>query len=232
MTLSANQPYFLPYLPYWQLIDCADLFLVSDDYAYMKQSWIPRNRILVNGRVQFFRLEVKDQSCHRLIKDTMLMPLDVSGKLRTLEMAYHKAPAFREGYALAERIMRFDSQNLCDFLTHSIRQVCDYLYITTPLAFTSDVLGNSALRFDDRIYNFCKYFGADRYVNAIGGMGMYKPEKFRQRGIRLEFIYSEIPPYEQPGGYFEPGLSVIDAIMCVPREQLRDMLDKRSFIHE
>ena len=31
MTVAANQPYFLPYLPYWQLIDCADLFLVCDD---------------------------------------------------------------------------------------------------------------------------------------------------------------------------------------------------------
>ena len=119
MTLSAHQPYFLPYLPYWQLIDCADTFLVSDDYAYMKQSWIPRNRIQVGGEIRYFRVEVRDRSCHRLIRDTELMPPDVDTKLRTLEMAYHKAPCFADGYALCERVFSCKSLNLCDFIVNS-----------------------------------------------------------------------------------------------------------------
>ena len=232
MTLSANQPYFFPYLPYWQLIDCADLFLLSDDYAYMKQSWIPRNRIQVGGRVQYYRVEVRDRSCHRLIGDMELMPVEVAGKLRTLEMAYHRAPHFADGYALCERVFACKSLNLCEFLVNSIREVCDYLYIDTPMDFTSEVPGNSALRKEERIYHFCRHFGADRYVNAIGGQEMYHFDEFRKRGIRLEFIRSEIPPYRQFGDTFIPGLSVIDAIMFVPREQLRDLLDKRSFIHD
>ena len=231
MTISANQPYFLPYLPWWQLIDCADLFLVGDDYAFKKMSWIPRNRIVVNGQVQYFRVEVKDRSCHRLIRDTQLLPVNVDNKLRTLEMAYHKAPCFNEGYAVAERILRYKTLNLKDFLVHSIKLVCDYLYISTPIAFTSDVPGNGDLRYDERIFHFCKHFNADRYVNAIGGTGLYSPAKFRSRGIRLEFLRSEIPPYRQLADAAFPDLSVIDAMMFVPRERLRDMLDKRSFIH-
>ena len=232
MTISANQPYFLPYLPFWQLVDCADLFLIGDDYAFKKLSWIPRNRILVNGRVQYFRIEVEDQSCHRLIRDTRILPLDSGNKLRTLEMAYHKAPCFREGYALAERVLNYKSLNLNDFLTHSIKQVCDYLYITTPIAFTSDVPGNRDLRFDERIYHFCAHYGADRYVNACGGKKLYSPVKFRARGLQLDFIHSDIPPYRQFGDDPVPGLSVIDAVMFVPRERLRDMLDQRSFCNE
>ncbi|MBR4826591.1 MAG: WbqC family protein [Bacteroidales bacterium] len=232
MTLSANQPYFMPYLPYWQLIDCADTFLVSDDYHYMKQSWIPRNRILVNGRWQYFRLEINDQSCHRLIRDTQLLPLDVTTKLRTLEMAYHKAPHFAEGYALCERVLSCKSLNLCEFLTASIKQVCDYLYITTRIAFTSDVPGNCELRKEERIYDFCRHFGADRYVNAIGGRQMYHVPEFAARGIRLEFLNSRIPPYKQFDDVFIPALSVIDAVMFLSREQLRDALDKRTFIDE
>jgi len=232
MTISANQPYLLPYLPFWQLIDCADVFLVGDDYAYMKQSWIPRNRILVNGRVQYFRIEIEDQSCHRLISETRILPQVFPDKLRTLEMAYHKAPCFNEGYALAERIFTCKSLNLRDFLTHSIRQVCNYLYISTPIAFTSGVPGNSKLRFDERIYHFCSYYGADRYVNAIGGKALYSPELFRAHGLQLDFLHSRIQPYPQFGGEPVPGLSVIDAIMFVPRERLRDMLDQRSFSDE
>ena len=231
MTLSANQPYFFPYLPYWQLIDCADLFLVSDDYAFKKHSWIPRNRIQIGGRIYYFRVEVRSQSCHRQIGETSMLPPDSGKKLRTLEMAYHRAPCFADGYALCERVLRYETRNLCDFLVNSIREVCRYLYIDTPVAFTSQVPGNSSLRREERIYDFCRYFGADRYINAIGGQDLYGFDAFRRRGIELGFIHSEIPPYRQFGRTFIPDLSVIDAMMFVPREQLRDMLDKRSFMY-
>ena len=40
MILAANQPYFLPYIGYWQLIRAADVFLIGDDYQYKTRSWI------------------------------------------------------------------------------------------------------------------------------------------------------------------------------------------------
>ena len=231
MTLSANQPYFLPYLPYWQLIDCADVFLVSDDYAYMKQSWITRNRILIQGRPQYFRVEVSRASCHKLIGEMKLVDFDAHEKLETLEMAYHKAPCFAEGYALCERILLNPERGLNAFLTASLREICEYLGITTRIDFTSSVPGNSALRREERIFDFCRHFGADHYVNAIGGRSIYDVGYFRSRDLDLCFIKSEIPPYRQFGDAFVPDLSVVDAIMFVPRAQLREMLDQRSFIH-
>ena len=45
MTLAANQPYFLPYFPYWQLIHAADRFLVADDYAFIRHGWITREKL-------------------------------------------------------------------------------------------------------------------------------------------------------------------------------------------
>ena len=232
MTLAANQPYFLPYLPYWQLIDSADVFLVSDDYAFMKASWICRNRILVAGRVQYFRVEVSGASCHRLISDMQMAPWRADEKLRTLEMAYHKAPCFREGYGLAERILLGGGENLCSFLTASIREVCDYLGVSTRIRFTSDLPGNALLRREERIYDMCRQLGADRYVNAIGGRSLYSFGEFRSRGIDLCFLHSEVPAYRQLSDSFVPGLSVIDAIMNVPRGQLREMLDKRTLLYE
>ena len=224
MTLSANQPYFLPYFPYWQLIAAADTFLVSDDYAFMKGKWIPRNRILVNGRPQYFRIEVEDQSCHRLIKDCRIAPIAVHDKLRTLEMAYHKAPHFVDGYELAERILLYPDTNLAGFLHHSIIEVCEYLGITTRLMKTSDLHGNCLLRKEKRIYDFCRQLGADRYINAIGGQDLYFKEDFRKEGIDLHFICSEAEPYDQGIGRYVPDLSVIDAIMFNSRDALHERL--------
>lgn len=224
MTLAANQPYFLPYFPYWQLIAAADTFLVSDDYAFMKGSWIPRNRILVNGRIQYFRIEIEDQSCHRFIKDTRLALFDVREKLRTLEMAYHKAPNFNDGYALAERILMNPETNLALFLEASIRELCGYMGIETKLLRTSGLPGNCLLRKEKRIFDFCRRMGAERYINAIGGQSLYDKELFRREGIELHFICSEAEPYDQGGFPFVPGLSVIDVIMYNSREAVHERI--------
>ena len=155
MILASNQPYFLPYLPYWQLIHAADLFLIGDDFAYKMGSWIPRNRILVQGRPTFFRMAIDHKSCNRLISETRLAPLPVEDKLKTLEMAYHRAPCFAAGFELAQRIVRNPERNLALFLEFAIREVCGYLGITTQIGRTSDIQGNSLLKREARVYDLC-----------------------------------------------------------------------------
>ena len=230
MTISANQPYFLAYFPYWQLIHAADVFLISDDYAYIKKGWVNRNRIEVNGQIQYFRIEIAKASVHRLISDTLTMPVDVRKKLQTLYLAYHKAPHFEEGYRLMERILSYDDRRLSHFLTHSIREVCDYLGITTTLAHTSQLEGNSLLRREERIYDFCHRLGADHYINAIGGQKLYKREEFAKRGITLSFIHSEAGGYPRGGRPPMTDLSVVDAIMHLSREELHRRLDLYTLI--
>lgn len=230
MTLASNQPYFLPYLPYWQLIHAADTFLIGDDFAYMIGSWIPRNRILVQGRPFFFRMEIDHKSCHRLISETRLAPQLIGDKLKTLEMAYHRAPCFAAGYDLAERIVNNPERNLANFLEYAIREVCAYLDITTPIGRTSDLTGNRLLKREQRIYDLCHRLGADTYINAIGGRALYHQEDFAPEGIQLKFLKTRILPYPQFGGPFHENLSVLDAIMFNPRERLHEMLDEYTLI--
>lgn len=216
MTLSANQPYFFPYFPYWQLIAAADTFLVSDDYAFMKGSWIPRNRILVNGQEQFFRIEIRHQSCHRLINETFLAPMDVRGKLRTLEMAYHKAPFFADGYALASRILACPERRLDLFLGNAIREVCAYLGIGTRLLYSAGLSGGHLPK-TERVFHYCHRLGAERYVNAIGGQKLYNKEEFAAAGIDLRFLSSEAPFSD---------LSVLHLIMHHSAGELHEGLGK------
>ena len=239
MTLAGNQPYFLPYFPYWQLIAAADTFLVSDDYDFIKAGWVNRNRILVNGRPQYFRIEVLHAGESRLIKDKLLAPHWTDSKLRTVEMAYHAAPYFNQGYALMEKVFSCRSERLLDVLELSIREVCAYLGITTPLVRTSSLEGNSLLRREYRVYDFCRRLGADRFINAIGGQALYSKEEFKARGVDLKFIRGGTPPYDQAlhfarytarPGAFVPGLSVLDVIMFNSREACHDMLGMYELI--
>ncbi|EES4554759.1 WbqC family protein, partial [Escherichia coli] len=49
MKLAIMQPYLFPYLGYYQLMSSVDKFIIYDDVSYIKNGWINRNRILVNG---------------------------------------------------------------------------------------------------------------------------------------------------------------------------------------
>ena len=141
-----------------------------------------------------------------------------------MEMAYHKAPNFAEGYELATRILSYPDTNLAGFLHHSIIEICEYLGITTRLMKTSDLPGNCLLHREERIFDFCRRLGAEKYVNAIGGQALYDKEVFRREGIDLHFICSDAAPYDQGLDHFVPDLSVIDAIMFNSRDALHERL--------
>lgn len=229
MILAGNQPYFLPYFPYWQLIAAADCFVVSDDYQFIKGGWVNRNRILVGGRPQLFQVELKHAHYSKLISEREVLPIHPH-KLKTLEMAYHKAPFFKEGYALAERILSCPETNLAAFLNASIHTVCEYLGITTRLVLSSGLEGNSLLKKEYRAYDFCHRLGADHFVNAIGGQALYSKEAFRAEGIELSFIQTTAGPYDQGGIPFVPDLSVLDAIMFNSRDELHSRLGQYRLI--
>ena len=230
MILAGNQPYFLPYLAWWQLIKAADLFLLSDDYNFIRSGWICRNRILVEGKPFFFRIEVKKRSSYKLIKNMEIVPVKVEKKLKTLEFAYHKAPYFDNGIALAERVLRYPETNLADFLEHSVREVCSFLHITTPLKRSSELVGNSMFKREERIYDACRRTGADTYINAIGGTALYHRDEFARQGITLKFLKSGLPVYPQFKKPFVERLSILDAIMFNSPEALQEMLEDYTLI--
>ena len=49
MKVGIMQPYFMPYLGYFQLLNLVDRFVIYDNIQYTKKGWINRNRIILNG---------------------------------------------------------------------------------------------------------------------------------------------------------------------------------------
>ena len=46
MKLAIMQPYFFPYIGYFQLMNYVDEWVVFDDIQFIDKGWINRNRIL------------------------------------------------------------------------------------------------------------------------------------------------------------------------------------------
>lgn len=208
------QPYFLPYLGYFQLIAAADLFIVYDNIKYTKKGWINRNRMLLNGEAATFSLPLKNASDSLDVNQRELSPqFDAKKLLNQLKAAYRKAPYFQETLPLLEKILGCTESNLFDFILHSLGACCQHLGITTPIRRSSDIAVEHALKSQEKVLAICHATGAHQYLNAIGGVELYQRDTFLAQGIELQFIRTRLLPYPQFGAPFVPWLSIIDVMM-------------------
>ena len=216
------QPYFFPYIGYFQLIKSVDLFIVYDNIKYTKKGWINRNRILQNGKDIMFSLPLKSDSDYLDVCERELSAdFNRDKLLNQINAAYRRAPYFAETFPLVELIVRHEDANLFRFLHHSIVKTCEHLSIMTEIRISSDIAIDHNLKNKDKVLALCEAVGASTYVNAIGGMELYSKETFREKGIELKFIQSLPFEYPQFGDEFVPWLSIIDVMMFNPLDVIQ-----------
>lgn len=231
MKLAIMQPYFLPYIGYFQLIAAVDLFVVYDNIKYTKKGWINRNRMLSNGAASTFSLPLRSDSDLREVRDRELSnDFDRRKLLNRFEGAYRNAPEFAATFELVKRIVNDDHTNLFDFIHHSLRELCAYLQIETEIVVSSTIDIDHALRGQDKVLALCQAVGATEYLNASGGTELYSVQEFASKGIELAFLRSSPVEYQQGGGEFIPWLSVIDVLMFNPRETVRDWVSTKFVV--
>lgn len=219
------QPYFLPYIGYWQLMGAVDVFVVYDRIKYTKKGWINRNRMLVNGRDTTFSLPLAAGSNTLLICERELAPRFERGKLLAqFEGAYRKAPQFDAVRPWLQALVLAPANNLFDYLWESMKQVHKQLGLSSRLIVSSAVPHDESLKSQDKVLALCKALGAVQYVNAIGGQDLYQREIFAAQGIDLKFHRTKPIEYPQFGAPFVPSLSILDVLMFNPPEVIRQML--------
>jgi len=217
------QPYFLPYLGYFQLMRAADVFVVYDDIQFTKKGWGHRNRMLVNGEPALFTLPLKHDSAFLDVVQRELsddFPDQAARLLRRFEAAYHTAPFFANTMPLLDNCLRCSERNLFRFLMHSLRYTAAHLGLLTPLVISSTLGVDRALSGEDRVIATCRALGATEYLNPPGGRALYHHERFIDHGIALRFLDPEILPYEQLGAPFVSHLSIADVLMFNPPEHM------------
>lgn len=220
MRAAIMQPYFFPYIGYFQLIAAVDLFIVYDNIKYTKKGWINRNRMLQNGKDVMFSLPLKSESDYLDVCERELATNFNRDKLlNQINGAYRRAPYFAQTLPLIEQVVRYEDMNLFRFLHHSIVKTCEHLGITTEIRISSDIAIDHDRKNQDKVLALCEAIGASTYVNAIGGMELYSEETFREKGIELKFIQSNPFEYAQFDNAFVPWLSIIDVMMFNSKEE-------------
>jgi hypothetical protein len=213
--LAIMQPYFFPYIGYWQLIHAVDRFVIYDDVNYIKGGWINRNRVLINGEPAFITVPLCQPSSFKRICDISLQPsLLWRDKLaRTVEITYRKAPFFTEVFPIIEKLIRYEAGNLTDYLAHQLQTLTAFMEIKTEFVVSSRCYGNNELSSQERILDICKQEGASTYINPQGGQTLYDTEAFNSADIDLRFIVMRPLTYKQRTPGFVSFLSIIDTLM-------------------
>ncbi len=234
MKIGIMQPYFFPYIGYWQLLNAVDKYVIYDDVNYIKGGWINRNRILMNGEAKYFNVQLKDASPNKKINEVEVSSDNVAKKkmLNALEMNYRKAPYFNDVFPLLKDIILNETDNLAAYLIYSIKKVCEYLDIKTELIVSSTMEKNNALKGKEKVLHICELLGATEYYNAIGGRELYDYESFDEHHILLNFVKTKPIVYTQFKNDFIPNLSIIDVMMFNSKEEIKTMLNEFELINQ
>jgi hypothetical protein len=229
MNLAIMQPYFFPYIGYFQLIHSADMFVIYDDVNYIKRGWINRNRILLNGQAYLFTLNLSHASQFKLINEIEIGNNN-QNLLKTIEQAYKKAPFFKETFSVIDEILNSKDINLSRFLENSIRKLSSFLGIRTNITVSSNVHKDINKKGQDKIIDICQRLGASTYINSIGGQNLYSRKAFAESQINLWFLRPRPIDYPQFKNDFVPWLSIIDVMMFNPRDVVGKYLDQYELI--
>jgi hypothetical protein len=221
------QPYFLPYIGYWQLVKTVDNYIVYDDVTYIKGGWINRNNFLINGQKKMYTIGLKDAGSYKLIKDIEIGD-DFIKFLKMIMINYSKAPFYNEVFPLVKKMIDYEKKSLSAFILNSIHIVADYLDIKTNILISSELNKNNELKGKDKVIDICKLMNASEYYNAIGGKELYDKGLFLANGINLSFLKSNLTSYKQFGNDFIPGLSILDVLMFNSPLVVNKMLDDFS----
>jgi len=224
------QPYIFPYIGYFQLVNAVKEFVFYDDVNYIKNGWINRNNILVNGKSNRFTIPIDNPSSFVEIKNTYIKK-DLYNNwvikfFKSIHQNYSKAPNYDQIYPILELVFLSSKiESISDLSTLSIIETSKYLNLETNFHFSSITFPETkSLNRADRLVSIVSKLESTEYINSIGGIELYDKYFFKKHNINLRFIDSEITNYKQFNNDFVSGLSIIDILMFNSKEQIVDML--------
>jgi hypothetical protein len=258
MKLGIMQPYFFPYIGYFQLINAVDKYILYENLQYIKDGWMHKNRVLVkNHGPKYISLNIAEKSSFKNIIDINIIDDDRWKRklLRTIQQNYSNSKYYQEVYPLIEHLITIHEKNLHYYNSKIILEICNYLNIDTYIQYQNKnyIILEKCLedKFDlqkkdnncqlityDENYNkktvrvieICKNEKADIFINPIGGKSLYSKNQFKNNNIKLFFLKTKNINYEQLSAEFFSNLSIIDVLMNCGKDRTKRLLNEYRLV--
>lgn len=229
MIISIHQPNFIPWLGYFSKINQSDKFILLDTVDLQignANSITTRTRIKTQQGELWLTVPIK-KSEDKLIKNIVIDNKQAwrSKMLKSVQMAYSKAPEYKTIYPLFESWLSIESDNLSTLNSFIIKEISNWLDIQCPLILASE-LNISSEDKNQRLIELILSLQGDCYLSGNGARQYNDEAAFNEHGIKLCYTSFKPSEYKQLHGEFIPGLSILDAMMNLPKEVIQEMIKR------
>lgn len=227
------QPYFFPYIGYFQLVNAVDHFVFYDDVDFIKQGWINRNKILINKQETLITIPCKGVSSNKRINEIQLTNNTKYFKklIKSIQQSYIKAPFFNDVFPLVEDVLLTDYEGIGQLASDSIKKVSHYLGFKTEFYSSTKSFSNTIeLDRADRLISITKKLGCSNYINSTSGQKLYDKSYFIEHDVELAFLSPNLPKYKQFNDQFIQGLSMVDVLMFNEKRTVLEMINDYEIV--
>jgi hypothetical protein len=229
LKLSAHQPYFFPYLPYFQLINNADIFVLLDDVSLSNKKYVTSNTIKTNNQNTRINLHIQKKKQSKKIINCKILFDDHQRKkfFKSLENYRKISPHYHDVLKIITDIFEFINRNdnLADFLHYKIQKINSYLGIKTEIIRSSNIFIEG--KNSERLINLCKKYNCNTYINSIDGINLYNKKIFLEKKINLNFLKSsdEVLHDKSYGKH-----SILNFLFLVEKKNFKKLLNSFSYL--
>lgn len=183
------QPYFFPYIGYFQTIKNCDIYVNLDHVNFKKSGFMTRN-VLKNGipiNVKVHKASVNKTCIETYVNLERNYFRKLKNKLHHLYSKTNNYEIILE--KIIEPTLKPQEISISNFNLNIIKKICNYLEIKTKIIDTS--YGITDKKKDDCVIEIIKSLKGTEYINSIGGKKLYSFDKFKNNNIQLCFIKSK-----------------------------------------
>ena len=231
MKIGIMQPYFFPYIGYFDLINLCDKWVVFDSVQYIRHGWVNRNRILhPAGGWKYVIVPVQKHSRKTFIHDINIC-FDFNWQDRILGQIQHykkSAPYFNEACQIVQSCLTMEEKSISKLNVSILAKICSYIDIQFDYLFFSemDLQLGEIYEPGDWALQIAEAMNASEYINPSGGIKLFDEEKFKQKKIKLTIRKVPQLRYRCSNYEYVPDLSIIDVLMWNSPETVKQHLDK------
>ena len=214
MKIAVNQPNYIPWLGYFDLIDTVDKFIFLDDVEYTRNSVISRNKISnLSGKSRWLSLSLNKTSFHDSISQKSLLSSCLDSHLNIISDYYRKSPYYEEVYDfLYYNYTKNNSEKLSQFNADLIKNICELIGISCDFFYSSNIYMCNSVKGTKKIFCLIDKFQYRNYYNFSKGIdiGLYNKQDFSERKKLLFKQDYKHPTYSREN--FQPFMSIVDLL--------------------
>ena len=220
MIVAVDQPNYIPWKGYFDLVNDVDLFVFYNDVQYTTRDWRNRNKIRTPNGEKWLSVPC-GQSTHRLIYEVKIADKEWQKRhFETIRYAYGNAPYYKWVEPLLFDVYIHKSwEYLFELDQYMIQQISvNYLGINTRFEDSRNYHTSGVKH--ERLLNLLKDIGASVYESGPAAKDYIVPDDYKEAGIELRWkSYNGYPEYKQlKYGDFSHYVSIIDLLCNVGEE--------------